>query len=80
MSRAGATEVATPDFQEPGMLEVNVKSAAELDRALEEAIDQTMKAAVHHGTGIMVTRIGTGRYIVRAHPTVPYGLVRQDHA
>lgn len=62
------------------MLEVNVRTAAELDRALEEAITRVKEAAVDHGTGIMVTRIGTGRYIVRAHPTVPYGLVRQRHA
>lgn len=62
-----------------GMLEVNVSKSEELDRALEEAIAVITKAAVHHRTGIMVTRTGVGRYIVRAHPAVPYGLVRQQH-
>lgn len=62
-----------------GMLEVNVSEAAELDRALEEAIAVITKAATQHHMGIMVTRTGVGRYIVRAHPAVPYGLVRQQH-
>jgi hypothetical protein len=63
----------------PGMLEVNVKKAADVDKALEDAITRVTEAAKHHQTGVMVTRIGPGRYIVRAHPAVPYGLTRQQH-
>jgi hypothetical protein len=62
-----------------GMLEVNVKKAADVDQALEDAIAQITEAAKRHVTGVMVTRIGPGRYIVRAHPAVPYGLIRQQH-
>lgn len=62
-----------------GMVEVNVSKAEQLDRALEEAIAVIAKAAAHHHMGIMVTRTGVGRYVVRAHPAVPYGLVRQQH-
>lgn len=61
----------------PGMLEVNVHEAG--DNALEEAITHVTEAATRHQTGVMVTRIGPGRYIVRAHPAVPFGLTRQQH-
>jgi len=63
----------------PGMVEVNVASAAEVDKALEEAISVITKTATHHRVGVLVTRTGAGSYIVRAHPAVPYGLVRQQH-
>lgn len=63
----------------PGMLEVHVSKAEGLDQALEEAISEITKAATHHHMGIMVTQTGAGRYIVRAHPAVPYGLIRQQH-
>lgn len=63
----------------PGMLEVNVKEASEVDEALREAISQVTEAAVRHQTGVLVTRIGPGHYIVRAHPAVPYGLTRQQY-
>ena len=69
---------ATED-RSPGMLEVRVTHSSEIDRALEEAIEQVQHAALQHGTGILVTRIGAGRYIVRAHPQVPCGLVRQKY-
>lgn len=73
-----------PDIREPdrppGMLEVNVSSAAELDEALENAVSLVMESATHHKIGVMITRIGIGSYVVRAHPAVPYGLVRQQHA
>lgn len=64
--------------QLPGMLEVNVTSAAEVDSALEQAIAAITETARHHSTGILVTRIGVGSYIIRAHPGVPYGLIRQQ--
>jgi hypothetical protein len=63
----------------PGMLEVNVKEA-KVDEALEEAISQVTEAAVRHQTGGLVTRVGPGSYIVRAHPAVSYGRTRQQYA
>lgn len=63
----------------PGMLEVNVKDACEVDEALQKAVSQVTEAAVRHQTGVLVTRVGPGRYIVRAHPAVPYGLTRQQY-
>lgn len=63
----------------PGMLEVNVASADQVDKALDEAIAVINKTATHHRVGILVTRTGAGSYIVRAHPAVPYGLIRQHH-
>ena len=64
----------------PGMLEVNVSNAAEVDPALEKAIAVVTETASHHRTGVLITRIGAGSYIVRAHPSVPFGLVRQQFA
>jgi hypothetical protein len=62
------------------MLEVMVESAADLDEVLENAIALISKAAKRHQVGIMITRTGVGRYVVRAHAEVPYGLIRQRHA
>lgn len=62
----------------PGMVEVNVNEATGVDQALEDAISQVTGAAVRHQTGVLVTSIGQGRYIVRAHPAVPVGLIRQQ--
>jgi hypothetical protein len=72
-------EIKISELEKPGMLEVHVKEASEVDSALEQAIEVVRKAAMEHRTGILVSRIGTGRYIVRAHPAVPFGLVRQRH-
>ncbi|WP_394525590.1 hypothetical protein [Paenarthrobacter nicotinovorans] len=63
----------------PGMVEVLVDRAVDLDGALNQAIGVVRAAAEEHETGIMVTRIGPGSYIVRADPVVPFGLVRQRH-
>lgn len=63
----------------PGMVEVNVQNAAEVDSALDEAIALIRETAAHHQMGILITRTGAGSYVVRAHPTVPCGLVRQQH-
>ncbi|WP_309108888.1 hypothetical protein [Arthrobacter sp.] len=62
----------------PGMVEVNVATAEEMDTALEEAIAVVTKTATHHRVGVLVTPTGAGSYIVRAHPAVPYGLIRQQ--
>ncbi|WP_309107673.1 hypothetical protein [Arthrobacter sp.] len=51
----------------------------EVDQALKDAIAEVAEAAMHYGIGVLITRIGAGRYIVRAHPAVPFGLVRQQH-
>jgi hypothetical protein len=64
----------------PGMMEVHVERAAELDQTLNNAVDVISKAAHEHQIGIMITRIAVGRYIVRAHPDVPFGLTRQLYA
>lgn len=63
----------------PGMLEVHAKHATEVDEALTKAIDVVKIAATEHKTGILISRIDAGVYIVRAHPAVPFGLVRQQH-
>lgn len=68
-----------PKLETPGMLEVHVKQAAEVDDALTMAISVVQEAATEHRTGILITRIDVGRYIVRAHPAVPFGLIRQQH-
>jgi hypothetical protein len=62
-----------------GMLEVNVTKAEEVDQKLQEAIEVVTRTAAHHHLGVLVTRTGVGRYTVRAHPSVPYGLIRQQH-
>ena len=82
MNKTGPTQRAAsqePDRNKrlPGMVEVNVNSAA--DPALDEAIALIRETAAHHRMGVLVTRTGAGIYIVRAHPAVPYGLVRQQH-
>lgn len=63
----------------PGMLEVYVASADDVDRALEEAVAVITQIATHHQVGILITRTAASSYIVRAHPAVPYGLIRQQH-
>lgn len=67
------------DRRPPGLMEVTVADAAELDQVLGDAIAVVAEAADQHGVGVLVTRTGVGRYIVRAHPAVPYGLTRQQH-
>lgn len=74
---------ASPDYgrrnSSQGMLALNVDSSADVDPALEDAIAVVAEAAAHHGVGVLVTRIGAGSYIVRAHPAVPIGLIRQQN-
>lgn len=62
----------------PGMVEVRVQKASEVDHALNEAIVRVRKAATRYRLGIMVTRLEAGWYIVRAHPEVPFGLFRAE--
>jgi hypothetical protein len=61
-----------------GMLEVNVETLAEVEPTLEAAIQSVSPAAVRYGMGVLITQIGLGRYVVRAHPHVPEGFVRRQ--
>ncbi|SKB99257.1 hypothetical protein SAMN05660473_03494 [Arthrobacter sp. 49Tsu3.1M3] len=71
--------ITVPTASSPGMVEVIVTDSAQVDQALKDGVAKVMEAATRHHTGVMVTRTGPGRYIVRAHPAVPYGLIRQRH-
>ncbi|GAB5077970.1 hypothetical protein [Arthrobacter sp. AD-310] len=62
----------------PGMVEVRVGDVRDAPRALAEAIRTVGEAADRYGTGILVTDVGEGTYVVRAHPAVPHGLVREQ--
>lgn len=62
----------------PGMLEVTLSQMGEGRTSLDIAVEQVSEAAQLHGTGVMITRIAKDRYIVRAHPAVPCGFVRQQ--
>lgn len=79
-TEAGHTSVSASQGPRPapGMLEVNVATPDEVDPTLQKAIQSVSPAAAHYGMGILITRIGVGRYVVRAHPHVPEGLVRQQ--
>ncbi|CAN7337589.1 hypothetical protein LJR014_001863 [Arthrobacter sp. LjRoot14] len=79
-STPGPASARGGDWRHPGMLEVNVTTAADLAQALKEAIAAVAESAEHHGTGILVTRTGAGSYVVRAHPAVPSGFIRQQNA
>lgn len=68
---------ATDNHSSPGMVEIAVDDLSKVDPALDDAIATIRPAATRHRTGIMITRTAPGRYIVRAHPAVPYGLIRQ---
>lgn len=60
----------------PGMLEVTITKGANVGQMLAAAMKEISPAAKFHGTGILVTRITNDHYIVRAHTSVPAGLVR----
>ncbi|HEU4667759.1 MAG TPA: hypothetical protein VFS79_08860 [Arthrobacter sp.] len=62
----------------PGMVEVRVRDPREARKALADAVGVVREAADQYGTGIMITDIGDGCYVVRAHPAVPAGLVREQ--
>lgn len=78
-AQAQATPAQSGEQRLTGVLEVNVIKPEELDQKLQEAIEVVTRTAAHHHIGVLVTRTGVGRYIVRAHPAVPYGLIRQQH-
>jgi hypothetical protein len=61
----------------PGVITVEVEHASQVDRALDEAITHVKDTAILHRAGILITRTGPGRYKVRPHQEVPFGLIRQ---
>lgn len=63
----------------PGVAEVVVTKAVDLEHALHNAVTLVMETAMERRTGIMMTRLGIGRYIVQVHPEVPVGLIRERH-
>lgn len=73
------TEDVSEALRTPGMVEVTATEEATLGLALGNAIAVVSRAADEHSTGILVSRIGSDRYIVRAHPAVPYGMVRHSY-
>lgn len=64
-------------FPSPGMLEVTAGCGSDVPDSLANAVKVVSRAAEEHRTGILISRIGLDRYIVRAHPAVPYGLIRE---
>ncbi|MFX1818574.1 hypothetical protein PV768_02150 [Pseudarthrobacter sp. CC4] len=62
----------------PGMVEVQARDGADIDKALAAAVRVVREAADLYGTGIMITNVGEGCYVVRAHPSIPHGLVREQ--
>lgn len=60
------------------MLEVFVREGIKADREVASAIAKVTEAANRHGTGVLVSRIREGHYIIRAHPAVPYGFTREQ--
>ncbi|WP_163167986.1 hypothetical protein [Arthrobacter sp. Alg241-R88] len=66
-------------YRSAGIVDVSVDDASQIDHALNNAVETVKAAAIGHRTGIMITRIGPGPYILRAHPEVPFGLIRQQH-
>ena len=67
-----------PEPRSAGMVEVRVRDAADAAQALADAVLAVGEAAARYGTGIMITEVGEGSYVVRAHPAVPFGLVREQ--
>jgi hypothetical protein len=55
-------------------LGIVVHARAELDAALNEAVDLLKPAAMTEHVGISVTRLGPGRYEARLNSSVPPGV------
>lgn len=60
----------------PEAVEVRIARAAQLGEALQRATDLVSRVAVQRRMGILMTRVGPGRYIVQTYPDVPFGLTR----
>lgn len=59
-----------------GMVEVRAGAVGAAE-AVADAVRVVGEAANRYGMGILVTDVGGGNYVVRAHPAVPHGLVRE---
>ncbi|HJV98568.1 MAG TPA: hypothetical protein VJ617_05685 [Arthrobacter sp.] len=76
--KAGGSAPSRPrEGLSPGVVEVRVGNPNDVLRALDDAVRAVGEAADRYGTGIMITDVGGGGYVVRAHPAVPHGLVRE---
>lgn len=60
------------------MVEVRVPASGEARETLAGAVRLVRGAADQFSMGIMITDVGEGCYVVRAHPAVPHGLVREQ--
>ena len=76
---SGAMRIPERCHDLTGMVEVNVEKAPQLQAALEDAVGTVSAAAVEYRVGILITRIDALVYVVRAHPAVPFGLIRQQY-
>jgi hypothetical protein len=73
------TQLGTTEDFSPWGVDVKVEKTADLDEAIHNAVTRLLEAATEHRTGIMVSRVGVGRYTVQIHSEVPFGLIRQRH-
>ena len=67
-----------PEPRSVGMVEVRARKTGDAGQALADAVLAVGEAAQRYGTGIMITEVGEGSFVVRAHPAVPFGLVREQ--
>lgn len=80
IKQAAGAALVPEGLRPTGMLEVSVAAHSTGAGALDDAVAVVSVAAAEHKIGILISRIGEDWYIVRAHPSVPYGLVRQAMA
>lgn len=60
-------------------IEIKISDRASMDSALNAAVDRMIEVALRQGTqGILVTRLGDGRFIVCLSDAVPFGLTELD--
>ena len=77
MNGGGSAPGRTLESLSPGVVEVRTGQSDDVGKALDDGVRAVGEAADRYGTGIMITDVGGGSYVVRAHPAVPYGLVRE---
>ncbi|AOY74266.1 hypothetical protein ARZXY2_4767 (plasmid) [Arthrobacter sp. ZXY-2] len=70
----GALRLGTPH-----LIEVCVENADDIDKALTDAVLEVRQAAIEQHSGILITRVAAGQYVVGAHSEVPFGLTRQQY-
>lgn len=72
----GSPQGLQAERRSAGMVEVRVGIGADAGQALADAVREVGEAADRYAMGIMITDVGGGAYVVRAHPSVPHGMVR----